>query len=106
MESAPAKHTPGPWEWDGHALMPVAHDPDQHNVHTVLTVEFSGWGFTGADLKKVSEEDAANRDLIATAPELLKAARLVYAEMSKAGEISPITWELLEAAIDKAMGEA
>jgi hypothetical protein len=101
-----ARHTPGPWKWDGHALVPETRDPDQHAVHTILEIDHFSWGFVGSDRKACLVENDANCILIAAAPELLKAARLVYEEMTAKGEISAITWEVLVAAIDKATGAA
>lgn len=106
MAETSKKHTPGPWEWEGHALVPAARDHQQHAVHTIMEVENFAWGFVASELNAVREEDDANRALIAAAPELLKAAQLVYDEMATIGEISPVTWEVLAAAIDKATGAA
>ena len=100
------KHTPGPWKWDGHMLVPETRDPDQHAVHTIIGRYHSAHGFIGSELNAVIQEDDANRALIAAAPELFKAAKLVYDEMSAVGELSPLTFELLAAALDKATGAA
>lgn len=67
------KHTPGPWKWEGNALLPLNPEPDLHAVHTILEVDQFAWGFTFSKLEPLLAEDAANRALIASAPELLEA---------------------------------
>lgn len=98
------QHTPGPWKWDGYALVPEKRDPDQHAVHTIMEIGSFAYGFISAQYKEVAQEDDANRALIAAAPELLKAAQQVYSEMSTHGQVTMVTWELLSAAIGKATG--
>jgi len=98
------KHTPGPWKWDGYALVPEQRDPAQHAVHTILDVENFAWGFVGADLTATGHEDDANRDLIAAAPELLKVAQQVYDDLTTHGEVRAVTSDILAAAIAKATG--
>lgn len=68
-----AKHTPGPWTWDGYSLRPANPDPDQHAVHTIIDAEHIGWGFVCSDLRITTAESNANLALIAAAPELLTA---------------------------------
>lgn len=76
--TAKPKHTPGPWTWNGHGLVPVNPDPDQHAVHTLLDVDTFAYGFVCSEIHDVIAEDKANRALIAAAPDLL--AALLIAE--------------------------
>lgn len=66
-----AKHTPGPWKWDGYSLRPAELSPDAGAVHTILEVDTFAYGFVDSDLAATTAEDAANRALIEAAPELL-----------------------------------
>lgn len=72
-----AKHTPGPWMWDGRSLRPTNPNPDESLVHTILEVEAFAYGFMGHHYESVRDgihaEDELNRRLIAAAPDLLEA---------------------------------
>jgi hypothetical protein len=76
MSTLPAaltpRHTPGPWKWDGRALVPVNPDPARNAVHTIV-VDDGGSGFLGADRAATQAELDADLALIAAAPELLAA---------------------------------
>ena len=76
-------HTPGPWRWDGHSLLPCNPDYKSHAVHTILEADNFAWGFVSSKLEDVLPEDEANRALIAAAPELLEA--LTFAEQFMSG---------------------
>lgn len=108
-----ARHTPGPWEWDkhGYSLRPVEPDPDVSNLHTIIDREYGAWGFLGKDLDAVLAEDAANRRLIASAPELLDALQIAEEFMSgfEGDELQPgigLQLHIIRAAIAKATGSA
>ncbi|KVD28199.1 hypothetical protein [Burkholderia ubonensis] len=68
------KHTPGPWAWDGHVLRPVAAEPHVSAVHTILEVEYLGWGYLCSDHNQTCAENDANQALIAASPDLFDAA--------------------------------
>lgn len=72
-ESLAAKHTPGPWAWEGNALRPTDLKPGESAVHTILDDEHGGRGFIGSDFRDTIAENDANRRLIAAAPALLDA---------------------------------
>lgn len=108
------KHTPGPWEWDGdYTLRPANPRPELHTVHTILSPDGESFGFMAADYKDVLAENAANKVLMAAAPELLDAlseakrifdwleSRSLYQDKDLRG-----VHEKMRAAIAKATGEA
>ncbi len=107
MAQPPSQHTPGPWSWDasGWSLRPGAPNPDAHAVHTIFGPE-GCFGFTGSDLANVQAEDAANRHLIAAAPDLLNAARRLVDVASQGRLIDDYGDELalLRDAVRKAEG--
>ena len=70
-----ARHTPGPWLWDGHTLMPAQPDPHRSAVHSILDAE-GGYGFMCGDVRQTCAELDADRTLIAAAPELLDALKM------------------------------
>lgn len=72
-----ARHTPGPWLWDGHTLMPAQPDPDRSAVHSILDAE-GGFGFLGSDMHQTCAELDADRLLIAAAPDLLHALQRLH----------------------------
>lgn len=76
MTQAIAKHTPGPWKWDGYSLRPENPNPDAHAVHTILEVDTFAYGFVDSDLAATTAECAANRALIEAAPDLLDALHI------------------------------
>lgn len=78
-----AKHTPGPWGWNGYALRPANPNPDLHAVHTILEVENFAYGFVCSDRDATAAEDDTNRRLIAAAPELLEAAKAAESVLGK-----------------------
>lgn len=66
------KHTPGPWEWDGYTLRPVAPETD---ITSVMTAETFSMMYRDGNLEAVTAEEAQNKLLIAAAPDLLDAAK-------------------------------
>lgn len=92
----PDHHTPGPWTLHKNGLIQSA---DRHvliDTRPVLPPSIS------------DSERAANAQLVATAPELLAAARLAYRALGFTSLISPLeaeTFQALRIAIHKATGE-
>jgi hypothetical protein len=70
--SKPARHTPGPWEWNGNTLRPAQPDPAASAVHSILDAE-GGYGFLSSKPTQTIAELDADRALIAAAPDLLAA---------------------------------
>ena len=86
-----AKHTPGPWHWVGNTLEPVEKNPNNSAVYSILNAE-GGYGFVLSDFKATCAELDADRQLIAAAPELLKALQKMLPLYRKAiGLIDPNT---------------
>lgn len=75
-QAATARHTPGPWLWDGNRLMPAQPDPHRSAVHSILDAE-GGFGFLGSDVHQTCAELDADRVLIAAAPDMLAALQAV-----------------------------
>lgn len=75
-QAATARHTPGPWLWDGHTLKPAQPDPHRSAVHSILDAE-GGFGFLGSDVHQTCAELDADRVLIAAAPDMLAALQAV-----------------------------
>lgn len=99
---ADVRHTPGPWAWDGdYYLRPVNAQPDISAVHTILSPE-GCYGYLLASHEAVMAEDAANRALIAEAPELLKALQGVLRMADRA----TVEFDAARAAIARATGTA
>lgn len=106
-----AKHTHGPWEAIGNLVRsPMSTDEETGG---------SGGGFLlaevyGIELTKYTEEAKANARLIAAAPDLLEACKLVveyYPAFGHLGdcearELSAIAIKTCRAAIAKATGDA
>ena len=93
------KHTPGPWE--------VIDRAQQHNtdaLHRYLIMQPEGNNtFIAKTIKEYdSVDDLSNARLIAAAPELLDALRLVLAHD---GALTGADWTAIRAAIAKAEGE-
>ena len=105
----PAKHTPGPWHWDGNTLMPVAGDPTTSAVHSILDAE-GGYGYLGSKPADTLREIDACRRLIAAAPDLLDALQTVVADWTaqfeRNGHLAPAWCRQARAAIAKATGAA
>lgn len=109
-----AKHTPGPWEWDGdYTLRPANPRPELHTVHTILSPDGETFGFMGADYKDVLAENAANKLLMATSPEMLEVLKTTLGNIMSLGPAGALesvpmpfrVWaEVVKAAIDKAEG--
>jgi hypothetical protein len=87
------KHTPGPWEW-------VGRDLEAGDYETVIETEVScgTYCYGGSPVVKVS---AADKLLIAAAPDLLEALRGVLSIADPARRSS----RLARAAIAKATGD-
>jgi hypothetical protein len=104
MSTEQAKHTPGPWAFDGEGRIdalkfrkPSPHVIDgKEYMEGLIALPYSCGG---------SETHEANALLIAAAPELLEALKLyaeVYSEHWKPG--MPILEPISDAAISKATG--
>jgi hypothetical protein len=94
-----SKHTPGPWQWtkgDKYSYPRVGDSAD----HTIADV------WDDSSLAVVSREQGeANAQLIAAAPELLEALKLIYADMERGHSINPYEHKAtVLAAIAKAEG--
>jgi hypothetical protein len=109
-------HTPGPWAWDRDALRPETPDPDVSAVHTILRDDGQGRGYLGSKPSATLAEIDADRALIAAAPELLSALRMLAWHTQRllagtdAGEAAEdrrgfvaISLQVAEAAINKAV---
>jgi len=70
------RHTPGPWVWNGRALRAEQPAPDVSAVHTILEAE-SGCGYLGSNVHETVAEIDADMAVIAAAPELLNALRML-----------------------------
>jgi hypothetical protein len=75
-----AEHTPGPWKWSGGRLVPLAPEPEQFHVHTILERE-GGSGFLCSDWRLTQAELDADYRVIEAAPVMLEALRQCYAEL-------------------------
>ena len=96
------QHTPGPWEWISNntlwggergteEILNAADDRKPYGMHSALIEHH--WEF---------ETAAANRRLIAAAPELLTALKLIRGHM----DTDEYSYEVADAAIKRAEGEA
>lgn len=101
------KHTPGPWAWDHHVLVPERVDCAESNVQTIMVAETFGCGFVGSDWRATMAESDANMELVAAAPDLLKALREVVRRLVARApvELDGVALEVALAAIAKATGE-
>lgn len=72
-----AKHTPGPWVWDGITLRAAHRDSDASSVHSILDAE-GGYGFLGSKSSETLAELDADRALIAASPLLFDALEVLY----------------------------
>lgn len=77
-----AKHTPGPWTWEGNTLRPVDNDPTTSAVHSILDAE-GGYGYMSSKPSDTVAELEACRRLIAAAPDLLEALRAAYSDIQR-----------------------
>lgn len=68
--------TPGPWRWRGNTLEPETKDPDRSAVFSILDRD-GGYGFLGSKPGDTTLELGADYALIAAAPELLKALKVL-----------------------------
>jgi len=105
--SQPARHTPGPWHWNGNTLLPVAGDFATSDVHSILDAD-GGYGYLGSKLSDTLAELDADRRLIAAAPDLLDALQVVVADWTaqreRNGHLAPAWCRQARAAIAKATG--
>jgi hypothetical protein len=111
-----AKHTPGPWEWDGdYTLRPANPRPELHTVHTILSPDGETFGFMEADYKDVLAENAANKLLMAASPDMLEVLKTTLdniMSLGPAGALESVpmpfrVWaDVVKAVIDKAEGRA
>jgi hypothetical protein len=90
-----AKHTPGPWEIEG--------DTDIYSQEGELLASAYGF-FDAARNLKDTPETQANARLIATAPELLQALKLLRDELAGRWLDDLDCFKQAEAAIAKAEG--
>lgn len=80
------KHTPGPWVWDGeYTLRPADPRPTLHTVHTILSPDGETFGFMNADHKDVLAENAANKVLMAAAPDMLEVLKTTLGNIMSLG---------------------
>ena len=102
------EHTPGPWEWVGDEL-----DGNGGDIcHTVLEVQDTPENnypeMQSGEL--IMPNEAADRALIAAAPDLLAAVEDMRIDLNKACSVAgvalPISYERAGAALDKARGES
>ena len=92
------KHTPGPWEHDGHFIIA----PDPNGIHPDINIA----EIVGADDEgrmATPEQQAANASLIAAAPSLLNAATLVIDRWTS-GDLADAVRQL-DAAVTEAKGD-
>ncbi len=94
-------HTPGPWKVDPDPEG-EPHGIELHSAHGYFAL-VEGEDRTGPD--PTPETVDAGARLIASAPELLEAARLVLSGWDKVGAMDPEGADALRAAIQKATGE-
>lgn len=85
------KHTPGPWA--------VRESSNPKNGTFWRDIVSTGGHFSPSYVGEAMEQDAS---LIAAAPELLAALRMVIAHD---GRITGADWDTIRAAVDKAEGE-
>ena len=92
-----AKHTPGPWS---------VTETFCNNACNRLVVKRKTWGGeVVADLGEAPDANRANARLIAAAPELLAALRVIAEDGKRNGWIPSFHWGEARAAIAKAEGE-
>lgn len=90
-----AKHTPGPWRWDGNVC-----DYDPENEAPWLVTEMHSAVVLGGSINCGNE---ANARLIAAAPDLLDALQAFATEIVPNNTDDPL-WMSARAAIAKATG--
>ena len=96
MNEQVTKHTRGPWE-----MMPPL---GEGNYSVMSSKVNAGGNWYVAEIHNGSHAEAqANARLIAAAPELLDALRLVLAHD---GRLTGADWDTIRAAVDKAEGGA
>ena len=118
MNAEKTKHTPGPWKVSDKMMtdeMVCRHDTIGAWVHSCRYIEGAGkllatasasapigTGFKGGHPQVESRDEMlANARLIAAAPELLAALRMV---MEHDGRLTGADWDTIRAAVDKAEG--
>ena len=84
-----AKHTPGPWQWVEGRLQPVI---DSNSIHTIL--DDSGTMVYRQHSKHSDDECLANRQLIASAPDLLKALECLLRDVKTVDAVGDYGLEL------------
>ena len=120
MNEQATKHTPGPWKVSDKMMtdeMVCRHDTLGAWVHSCRHIEGAGKLLATAQSNEPigpvcngghpqvesRDEMLANARLIAAAPELLAALRMV---MEHDGRLTGADWETIRAAVDKAEGGA
>jgi len=118
MNAEKTKHTPGPWKVSDKMMtdeMVCRHETLGAWMHscryiegagkllaTTQSTEPIGTGYNGGHPQVESRDEMlANARLIAAAPELLDALRMVIAHD---GRLTGADWETIRAAVDKAEG--
>jgi hypothetical protein len=99
LEQTKKAHTPGPWKVhiDDNAIWVEPPNPADSVICDLR----------GRDAAVLTDEDEANADLIAAAPDLLKAAKLAHEFFINPHKFNPLDVErTYEAAIRKAIGAA
>ena len=95
-----AQHSPAPWSWVGNSL------EDRHGQTVLKAVDsHEPWGLHTAELEEHDnpEEAAANRLLIAAAPELQEALKLLH-DNARFHKVDPFALSFAAAALAKAKG--
>lgn len=103
METLEVKHTPGPWLRDGKTIYSLTHAGWRKGIEQFKN-RFSAT--IQGDFETPIFELEANADLIAAAPELLKALRQCHFVLKQHPDIYPHGGMLAEKAIAKAEGRA
>lgn len=104
-------HTPGPWSIDKHTLWIVARDTPKSQMHVA---DIRGWGYLtgkghgalGLDVEEAKAIQDANARLIAAAPDMLEALRLVKQLYAYTGPDADGFAAMVERTIDAALSKA
>ena len=89
------KHTKGPWM--------IKHDGDAIQIGQIKSGRFIAMALP-CESDVATEEDYANAQLIAAAPELLEACDKVLSMLDPSNRREDKMWNILYDAIDKAQG--
>lgn len=99
------KHTPGPWVWTEHHLVPESEMPAAGEYPGCVAIADDGSAY--GEYNQTCKPESANGRLIAAAPCLLEALDLLLAKAYKQNfnDAYPEILAKAEAAIAKARGE-